>query len=71
MQWCILPFPCPKTPKMEGVMEKMIKFEDLVPFEFFKEKATAEEGRMVIDLRLELDIDPIFQGMIFEALVRG
>lgn len=53
-------------------MEKRIEFENLLPFEFFRDKVKkAEDGRVVIDLRRELDVDPIFQGMIFEVLARG
>lgn len=68
MQWCILPFPYPKTPKMEGVMEKMISFEELLGLSCEKEEENQE--KKVINLRTE-EILPEHHALLFEVFTRG
>ena len=56
-------------------MEKMIRFEDLLPFHFPKSEDSGkkgyEGGKRVIDLSREKDIDPEFHALLFEVFARG
>lgn len=55
-------------------MEKMVRFEDLMPFHFPKSEKSEKkgyEGGRVIDLSHERDISPEYHAIIFEVFARG
>ena len=56
-------------------MEKMIRFEDLLPIQFLKSEDSEKKGYAggckVVDLSRERDIDPEFHALLFEVFARG
>ena len=54
-------------------MEKMVRFEDLLPFHFPKSEDSGKKGHKggVVDLSRERDIDPEFHALLFEVFARG
>ena len=56
-------------------MEKMVRFEDLLPFHFPKSEDSGKRGyegdKRVIDLSHERDISPEYHAILFEVFARG